>query len=274
MINTPLPQVLAANLADCATASGSFSFSPQGMAFGEITQLEIEVTADELAGATRSQIITIGGVESDTPVVASRTYDFETDYSGWTVIDGTYNRESPGANGTSFHLHSTHFLDDQCDVARSPAIRLKANSTLSLGNRYDTENPVPIPYDRANVGIVDLDARACARPSCPTAAGCTTCPRARINGACVTNGRGGLVRHRADLRHQHLGPGGHEPGRHLHRPAGSRSRPPTGRTAVWPCEGFHFDEVTVTNFDEFVADAQPNVCGTGIDRAVHRPTSA
>jgi hypothetical protein len=263
VINTPLPQVLAATLADCATAGGSFSFSPQGMNPGDVMQLQFEVTADELGGSTRSLIVSVGGVESDTQFVASRLYDFETDYSGWTVIDGTYNRESPGADGTQFHLHSTTLLDDQCDVARSPEIRLKANSTLSLWNRYETENPVPIPYDRANVAVVDLDADT-RTTIVPNGGRLYDLPPGTPNGACVTGGEAGWAGTNQTFAistwdSSAMNPGGVFTDRRVQVEAAYGTDPGLA------LEGFHFDEVTITNFDEIVADAQPNQCGTGIN---------
>jgi len=255
VINTPLPQVLAASLTDCATASGSFSFSPQGMNFGDTTQLEFEVTADELGGSTRSLIVSVGGVESDTQFVATRTYDFETDYSGWTVVDGTYNRESPGANGSAFHLHSTTLLDDQCDVARSPEMRLKANSTLSLWNKYQTEPPVPIPYDRANVGVVDLDAGT-RTTIVPNGGRLYDLPPGTPNGACVTGGEGGWSGDNQTFAISTwdaaaTNPGGAFTDRRVQIEAAY------GTDAGLALEGFHFDEL--------VADAQPNQCGTGFN---------
>ena len=263
VINTPLPQVLAATLADCATANGTFSFTPQGMTFGESTQLEFEVTADELGGSTRSLIVTIGGVESDTQFVASRTYDFETDFSGWTVVQGTYTRESPGANGSAFHLHSTSFLDDQCDLARSPEMRLKANSTLSLWNRYDTENPVPTPYDRANVGVVDLDAGT-RTTIVPNGGRLYDLPPGTPNGACVTGGEAGWAGTQLTFAistwdSAATNPGGIFTDRRVQVEAAYGTDPGLA------LEGFHFDEVTITNFDDIVPDAQPNQCGSGVN---------
>jgi hypothetical protein len=262
IINTPLPQVIAASLADCVTAGGSFSFTPQGLNFGDIIQIQFEVTADELAGATRSLVISIGGVESDVQFVASRSFDFEVDYSNWTVIDGTYNRESPGANGTAFHLHSTQFLDDQCDLARSPEIRLKANSTLSLWNRYDTETPIPIPYDRANVGVVDLDTGA-RTTIVPSGGRPYDLPPGTPNGACVTGGEAGwsgtqLTFAESTWDSSAMNPGGIFTDRRVQVEAAYGTDPGLAE------EGFHFDEVTITNFDEIVADTQSNQCGTGI----------
>ena len=262
VINTPLPHVIAASLADCATAGSSFSFSPQGMNFGDTTQLEFEVTADELGGQTRSLIVSIGGVESDTQFVASRTYDYETDFSGWTVISGTYNRESPGANGTNFHLHSSTLLDDQCDLARSPEIRLKANSTLSLWNRYQTEPAAPTPYDRANVGVVDLDAGT-RTTIVPNGGRLYDYPPGTPNGACVTGGEAGWAGDQQTFAistwdSSATNPGGIFTDRRVQLEAAY------GTDAGLALEGFHFDEVTISNFDELVADTQPNQCGTGI----------
>jgi len=237
----------------------------------ETTELQIEVTADELAGATRTLVISFGGVESDAQFVASRTYDFETDFSGWTVEHGTYNRETPGANGTAFHLHSSTLLDGQCDLARSPQIRLKANSTLSLWNRYDTENPVPTPYDRANIGVVDLDAEGLP-PGCPSCARTTIVPNGgrpydlppgTPNGACVTGGQAGWAGTNQTFAISTWDSSATNPGGMFtdHRVQIEAAYGTDGGLAL---EGFHFDEVTITNFDELVADAQPNQCGTGI----------
>src|SRR5262249_40939341 len=76
---------------------------------------------------------------------------------GWTVNSGTFVRKAGGAQGTNFHLSSSECLDGQCDTVRTPLVRLQANSTLSLFQRYDTETPIPTPYDRANVGVIDVD---------------------------------------------------------------------------------------------------------------------
>ena len=92
-------------------------------------------------------------VESDFEPNASLTWSFENDLEGWVVTSGTFNRQPGGAQGTGFHLSSSQCLDDQCDIVRSPVVRLQPTSQLSLFHRYDTETPVPIPYDRANVGV-------------------------------------------------------------------------------------------------------------------------
>lgn len=159
VITTPLPKVIAASLATCATASGTFDFVPHGLAFNDTTLLRVELTADQLAGQTRTTIVSVTNTESDFQANATKTWSFEANLEGWTVTSGTWVREPEGAQGTSFHLSSSECLDGQCDAIRTPLVRMQASSTLSLFHRYDTEIPVPIPYDRANVGVVDVDAR-------------------------------------------------------------------------------------------------------------------
>jgi hypothetical protein len=260
-VTTPLPAQIAPTLTDCATANGSFSFVPEGLAFLETTELEIEVTADELAGGTRSQIISISPVETDGQAVASRTYDFEADFSGWTIIDPPWTRESPGAGGTNFHLHSSALLDDQCDIVRSPVISLTASSTLSLGNRYDTETPIPIPYDRANIGIVDA-ATSTRTTITPNGGRLYDLPPGTINGSCVTNGQGGWAGTEAAFAVSTWDPSAMNPGglftnRAVHIEAAY------GTDAFVNGDGFRFDEVTVANFLDLVPDAQSNVCPVG-----------
>ena len=76
--------------------------------------------------------------------VATRTYNFDTDLQGWTVTSGTFTRRRPGAPaGRRSTSPPPTLLAFQCDVIRSPAIRLTATSTLSLQNRYDIEPTAP-----------------------------------------------------------------------------------------------------------------------------------
>jgi hypothetical protein len=120
-IDTPLPAPISDSLADCDSAPGSFNFTPHGMSFGETTQLLIEVGADGITG-TRTLIVSIPQVETDSSPVATRTYSFDTDFEGWTITSGIYSRKAPGANGTAFHLSSSENVDNACDVIDSPSI--------------------------------------------------------------------------------------------------------------------------------------------------------
>jgi hypothetical protein len=153
---TPLPATIAASLLPCASAAIPFDVIPHGMTFDQTFQVTLTITADQIAPQTRSVTFTATGVESDFVPVATRTWDFNAGMQGWSVVSGTFNRVDLG--GGNFYLASSSCLDGQCDVVRSPVVRLQANSTLSLQNRYDTEIPTPTPYDRANVGIFDVAA--------------------------------------------------------------------------------------------------------------------
>ncbi len=258
VLQTTLPAPIAATLADCATANGTFAFILQGATSNQTTQIRIDITADQLVGQTRSQVVSIAGVETDAVAVATRTYNFDTNLSGWTVTAGTFNREAPGANATPFHLHSSTLLDDQCDIARSPVISLKATSTLSLFNRYTTETPVPIPYDRANIGIVDLNTGN-RTTIVPSGGRLYELPPGAPNGACVTGDQAGWAGTQTTFAQSTWNSGAMNPGGIF---TNKRVQIETayGTDPGLAEEGFHFDEVTVTNFDDLVPDTFPNVC--------------
>ena len=143
VLTTTLPAPIAATLADCASADGTFSFTLQGATFAQSTRIRVEVTADQLGGQVRSQVVTIGNLETNAQAVATRTYDFDVDLQGWTVLAGTFARQAGGAQGTPFHVTSSENLADQCDVIRSPFFRMKAGSTLSIWNRFQIEPSRP-----------------------------------------------------------------------------------------------------------------------------------
>ena len=262
---TTLPAPIAATLADCATANGSFQFTLQGATPGQSTQIRIEVTADQLAGQTRSQIITIGPVEQDTQTVATRTYTFDATLDGWSVISGTWTRTAPGALGTPFHVSSTENTPDNCDAIRSPAIRLKATSTMSLHNRFQIEptDPAMGPYDRANVGIRTLDtgARTIVSPS---------------GGQLYTTNGTGTGTYGACEQTNQPGWNGNSPGFPAFNqstwtaaalnPAGvftnrlAHIEIRYGTDPLLNPAGFDYDQVTVTDFDDVVPDVLPNAC--------------
>jgi len=259
VLQTTLPATVAATLADCASAAGSFAFVLQGATNNQTRQIRIDITADQLVGQVRSQVISIGGLETDAVAVATRTYNFDTNFSGWTIATGsTYTREAPGANATPFHVHSSALLNDQCDLIRSPAIGLKANSTLSLFNRYVTETPIPIPYDRANIGIVDLGSGA-RTTIIPSGGRLYELPAGTPNGACVTGNQAGWAGSQGAFAQSTWNSGAMNPGgvftnKRVQIEAAYGTDPGLAE------DGFRFDEVTVTNFDDLVADVQPNAC--------------
>jgi hypothetical protein len=258
VLQTSLPAPVAATLADCATATGTFAFVLQGAAFDDTAQIRIDVTADQLGGQVRSQVVNIGGLEIDAQGVATRTYGFDTDLSGWTVTSGTFVREAPGANATPFHLHSSALLNNRCDLVRSPPMRLKANSTLSLFNRYFTETPVPIPYDRANVGVVDL-ASGARTTVVPTGGRLYEIAPGTPEGGCVTTGQAGWAGVQTAFAPSTWSPAALNPGG-VFTDKRVQIEVAYGTDQSVAEDGFHFDEVTVTNFEVLIADALPNTC--------------
>ena len=83
---------------------------------------EVDVTSDEIAPTVKTQTLTIEGAEIDLQPVVNKTWDFETDLDGWTVLQGTFNQTTTdgGANGSAGYLASSGFLNSQCDQVRSP----------------------------------------------------------------------------------------------------------------------------------------------------------
>jgi hypothetical protein len=258
VLQTTLPAPISPSLADCASANGTFAFVLQGATNNQTTQIRVDVTADQLAGQVRSQILTIGGLETDAVAVATRTYNFDTSLSGWTVTSGTYTREAPGANATAFHLHSSALLNDQCDLVRSPVLGLKASSTLSLFNRYVTETPIPIPYDRANIGIIDLGSGT-RTTIVPSGGRLYELPAGTPNGTCVVTDQAGWAGSQATFAQSTwasgaLNPGGVFTAKRVQIEAAYASDSGLAE------DGFRFDEVTVTNFEDLVPDVQTNTC--------------
>jgi hypothetical protein len=261
VVVTPLPATFAASLADCASATGTVDVRALGMSFNQTTQFRIDVTADQLGGAIRSVVATISGVESDWQNVPTQTFSFETagNLEGWQVVQGTWTQATVngGANGTVRYLRSSTALDNACDVIRSPRIRTTATTALSLNTFFTIENiSGGIWYDRANVGVVDAT----------TGVGAVRSPgTGRLYNA--SGGAGGC--------------NGTQPGwagtaaswavsgwstANLNTPAGSvvNLEVRYATDGVLSLDGFRFDEVTLTNFDRQVPDAQPDTCCAAI----------
>jgi len=157
------PQSLAASLDGCVEAGGSFSFRADGLSSGDIVEFRIDVTADELAGRIKSQVLRLAGAESSLESYPSKTFSFESDLEDWQAVTGTFTRSDSGggADSTSFYLASSADLADQCDAVRSPALRLSSSSTLEISTQIDIEPFLDIDgsifwFDRANVGLTEV----------------------------------------------------------------------------------------------------------------------
>jgi S-layer family protein len=264
IINTSLPAPIAASLADCAVGNGSVSVTPQGMTFNQNSQLMLTVTADQLGGATRTQIVTITNVESDFINQPTRTFSFDADFENWPIQQGTWTRQPGGAGGTPFYLSSSELLAFQCDVIRSPLIRLTGTSTLSLQNNYDIEPTSPNgPYDRANLGVVDLTlgTRTVISPTGGTLYTVTPGPNPLYT-ECQQSGQAGWngtspgypAFAASSWTSAALNPGGVFTGRK------TQLEFRYGTDFGLHLEGFDYDQVTMTNFDLQGPDQQPNIC--------------
>src|SRR6185295_2928641 len=117
---------VAASLLPCNQAAGTFDVTPHGMTFNQTFEVTLTITADQIAPSTRTVTYRATGVETDFANVATRTYDFNASLQGWTVTAGTFTRVDSG--GGNFYLASSSCLDGQCDVARSPVLRLTGTS--------------------------------------------------------------------------------------------------------------------------------------------------
>lgn len=264
-IITPLPLAVAASMPPgcppLAPVQASVSFRPQGLNFDETLQVRIAVTANELS-SPRQAIIRISGTESSFQFLASKTFNFETDFEGWKIVDGNYTRTSPGANATITALYSSQFQDGQCDNIRSPEIRLTGSSTLSLHNQFSTEADTPVgTYDRANAGLFDV-ASGARTTVIPTGGRLYNYAPGTTGGTCVTENQAGWATSAADAGVPFAASSWNPAALGLPATAGVRKRLDMGygTDPLASGAGFQFDEVTLTNFDLQVADQSSNVC--------------
>jgi hypothetical protein len=254
---TTLPATIAASLPPCGTAQLPLDFQPHGMTFDATLLVQVTVTADQLAPDTRTAVARVTHAELDWAFAASRTFSFEADMDGWSVVDGVFSRQAVGAAGTSFHLSSAEFQINQCDVVRSPLVSLTAGSTLSMFTRYRTDAGVLPPLDRANVGVFDAEreSRTTIAPDGGTVYELAGSP----GGSCVTAGQPGWAGESpgfpsfqsAAWSASALNPGGVFTGRLVHLDVAY------GTDADVSSEGFDFDQVTLTNCLHAVPDSQP-----------------
>ena len=251
--------VSTTSLAEGVSGTGSFDFKAGGLAFGDTLIFEVSYTADEMGGIEKKQAFAFANTETNLQLVSSKTWDFDTDQEGWTVIQGTFGRSTTGggAGNSVGYLQSSANLDNQCDKVRSPTFRLTATSTLTMFTNYDIEpNGNGKWWDRGNVGILDNGARSVVIPdggrTYNAQAGSPPCnvgDRGWANSAtswassswsASALGSSGLVGKTVQLEVAY------------------------GTDAAVNGYGLRFDQVTVTNveeLEELVADGQSDTCG-------------
>ncbi|HZI65781.1 MAG TPA: Ig-like domain-containing protein, partial [Thermoanaerobaculia bacterium] len=273
-VTTSFPAPVAATLASCATASGSFDFTAFGAAFQDDVEFVVELTSDQLAaqGVTRKFTLRFPGIaEGDFQPQASKVFDFESNLESWQVVLGTFNRTTAnppgGAGGSAAFVASSSNLPSQCDQIRSPLVRLTATSTLSLSNQFETEGDggTGTWYDRANVGIVDYSSGDRTVVS-PDGGRAYNVPNGAANGTCDTQGQPGWAGTHAGF------------GTAAGWAASNFSATALGSAAIagdvvriginygtdsgTHLRGFWFDRAQLTNFELHVPDAQS--CGVNL----------
>ena len=262
------------SLAACANALKTFTFRAVDLLPDAVVRFRVDVTSDEIFPAVRSQIVQFANTEGNNNFVATRTYDFEAGPEGWSMVTGTFNRTNaaPGGAGGAgtFYFQSSSFLNDQCDEVQSPVVSLTATSTLSLQNNYDIEIfSAGSWYDRANVGRLSLGT------------GVRTVVAPDGGRPYNASGPGGVCG--------------------LDQQAGWAAANPTWGGSTWTAAalgsasvvgqpirlnikygtdpaangfGFRFDQVTLTNFNEKIADGQSDQCVVGNQPPVANPDSS
>ena len=261
-INTAFPAAVSpSTLAQGAGGSGSFSFTADGLSFDDTVTFQVQVTADEL-GLNKSADLSVLGAESDFQNFASKTFTFESSTEGWQVVQGTFNRTSSGggAQSTSWYEASSANLDNQCDHLRSPVVSLTSTSTLSLWNQFDIEPQYlgTTWYDRANVGIYQVasGSRTAVNPS-----GGRTYNASGAQGTCGTSGQQGWADAATTWAESTWNAGALGSAGLAGQSVQLDIR--YGTDGSLNGFGFHFDQVTLTDFNQQVADGQSDVCSVG-----------
>ena len=263
-IITPLPLAVASSLAPGCSAAGpqtNIVFRPQGLTFDETIEVRVSVMANELAAPLFASVF-ISGTESSFEAIASKTYTFDTDFEGWKIVSGTYTVTPPGSPASPVGaLYSSQFEDAQCDNIRSPEMRLKASSTLSLQNQFSTEPETLGAYDRANVGLFDV-ASGTRTTIIPTGGRLYNYGPGTTGGTCVTENQAGWATSAADSGASFAESSWNNQALGLPANADKRIRIDVGygTDPIAAGAGFQFDHVTVTNFDLQVADTNSNTC--------------
>jgi hypothetical protein len=259
---TSLPKVVAASLPPCQLSGAVVEFHVQGLAAGDTFEADIELTATELGGPQVVHVVAENlGTEGDFQTTATKTWNFNVDAEGWVTEAGTFVRSNsgPGTPGNdSFFFQSSNALGNQCDVVRSPTVKLSATSTLSLSNHFDIEPfyaPGGVWYDRAN--IVYREASN-GNSTLLTPSSGRAYNASGANGTCGTEGQAGWAGAATTWAASNWTSGALQTGTLANKPGNLVVR--YGTDPLAHPSGFRFDLVTLTNFDLAVADTQGNSC--------------
>lgn len=257
---TSFPKIVDASLVSCETAVATLEFIPGGdVSPGDTITIDIDVMADELSAPVTVNFA-FDLTEGDFQNQASKTFNFEASTEGWQTTAGTFNRTNvaPGGAGGAgtFYYQSSAFLDEQCDVVQSPLIRLTSTSTMSLFTHFRTEQNDGQWWDRANIGVLDANSGVRTRvdPS-----GGRLYNASGANGVCGTDGQPGWAGLSPSWASSSWSSAALQAGTLAGKAARLEVR--YGTDPLVNDDGFRFDEVTLTNFDLQVSDAQSDTCG-------------
>jgi hypothetical protein len=254
---TALPVALNGSATACSQALAEFEIVGTDLDPGETLTLDVEVTADELLGDNRVVTVSFRAVEADFAAHASRTFTFESDTEGWETSAGTFTRSNSGggASATSFYLRSSNSLDDQCDVVRSPLLRLSATSTMTLFTNYAIEGFDGQWWDRANIGLRPEGSadRTVVAPSAGRVYNASG-----VGGTCGTTGQSGWASSAASWASSTWSAAALQSATFAGQPVRLEMR--YGTDAAVAGTGLRFDQVTLTDFELQVADTLTNNC--------------
>lgn len=255
-ISSTLPiAVSPATLTVGEAGSGSFEFNATGLNFGDDLVFDVSYTADEIFPTVKTKTLTLHNAETGKQFIASKTWDFETDLEGWSVIQGTFNQTTTdgGANGSSGYVASSANLDNQCDQIRSPFLQLTASSTLTLENNYAIEANGGGWWDIANVAVFEASKRSSVNPD-----GGRTYNASGEGASCVTTNQNGWADANGTWGQSSWSATALDS-------VGNAGKPlqldiAYGTDVTINGKGFWFDQVTITDVEVLVADAQTDVC--------------
>ena len=263
-IITPLPLAVASSLAPGCSPTGpqtTIVFRPQGLTFDETIEVRVSVMATELSAPLFASVL-ISGTESSFQAMANKTFAFDTGLDGWKIVSGIYTLMPPGSTASpAGALYSQQFKDAQCDNIRSPEIRLKPGSTLSLHNQFSTEPETLGAYDRANVGLFDVSDGS-RTTIVPTGGRLYTYPPGTTGGACVTENQAGWATGPTAPGVPFAESSWNSSALGLPGNVGKRMRIDVGygTDPLAAGAGFQFDHVTITDIDLQVPDTHSNAC--------------
>jgi hypothetical protein len=254
---TNFPSTVSASLSACGSVDATFDFIGATLSQGQTLTFEVELTSDQLSPLTRTTTVSINTLESDFQNFATKTFNYDTNTELWTTFQGTFVRDNTGggASGTTHYMRSSTGLDSQCDVVRSPVIRLAANSTMNLFNNFDIEAFSSNWWDRANVSIRPLGS---ATRTVVTPNAGRTYNASGTGGVCGLDQQGGWAGSSPTWASSSWDATALQSGSFAGQAMQLEVRYATDGSANGT--GFKFDQVSLTNVDVQVADSLSNVC--------------